>query len=204
MKVELHVSNPSAREDWRRLSVIAPDGDGHHRRLRPARVHARHRSRGLGAREGAAMTVTLEACRRWTWPPARPACATCSPAEALDALVVTHLPNVRYLTGFTGSAAMLVVTGDALDLHHRRPLPHAELRSSSARPGWTPRSRSAPPRPSNARSWRARVDADAARRPRGPRGELVVAARLRGVVRRSRARRHQRSGRGLASDQGAG
>jgi Xaa-Pro aminopeptidase len=36
-------------------------------------------------------------------------------AEAgVDALLVTHLPNVRYLTGFTGSSAMLLVTGDAL------------------------------------------------------------------------------------------
>ncbi|HEX4529813.1 MAG TPA: aminopeptidase P family N-terminal domain-containing protein, partial [Acidimicrobiia bacterium] len=25
----------------------------------------------------------------------------------VDALLVTHLPNVRYLTGFTGSSAML-------------------------------------------------------------------------------------------------
>jgi len=32
----------------------------------------------------------------------------------VDALLVTHLPNVRYLTGFTGSSAMLLVTGDAL------------------------------------------------------------------------------------------
>lgn len=30
----------------------------------------------------------------------------------VDALVVTTLPNVRYLTGFTGSAGVLVVTGD--------------------------------------------------------------------------------------------
>ena len=30
-------------------------------------------------------------------------------AEQLDGLVVTHLPNVRYLTGFTGSAAVLIV-----------------------------------------------------------------------------------------------
>jgi Xaa-Pro aminopeptidase len=30
--------------------------------------------------------------------------------DALDALVVTHLPNVRYLTGFSGSAGLVVVT----------------------------------------------------------------------------------------------
>jgi len=32
--------------------------------------------------------------------------------EGLDALLVTSLPNVRYLTGFTGSNAQLVVAGD--------------------------------------------------------------------------------------------
>jgi Xaa-Pro aminopeptidase len=36
-------------------------------------------------------------------------------AEAgVDALLVTHLANVRYLTGFTGSSAMLLVTGDTM------------------------------------------------------------------------------------------
>ena len=32
--------------------------------------------------------------------------------DGVEALVVTTLPNVRYLTGFTGSAAVLVVTAD--------------------------------------------------------------------------------------------
>jgi Xaa-Pro aminopeptidase len=31
----------------------------------------------------------------------------------LDGLLVTHLPNIRYLTGFTGSAALLLVRMDA-------------------------------------------------------------------------------------------
>ncbi|HSC28226.1 MAG TPA: aminopeptidase P family N-terminal domain-containing protein, partial [Vicinamibacterales bacterium] len=31
-------------------------------------------------------------------------------AAGLDALVVTHLPNVRYLTGFNGTAGLLVLT----------------------------------------------------------------------------------------------
>jgi Xaa-Pro aminopeptidase len=33
-------------------------------------------------------------------------------AAGVDALLVTRLPNVRYLTGFTGSAAILLVRGD--------------------------------------------------------------------------------------------
>jgi Xaa-Pro aminopeptidase len=36
--------------------------------------------------------------------------------EGLDALVVTHLPNVRYLTGFAGSAAIVVLTRSAVIL----------------------------------------------------------------------------------------
>ena len=34
-------------------------------------------------------------------------------AEGLDGMVVTHLPNIRYLTGFTGSAALLLFRPDA-------------------------------------------------------------------------------------------
>jgi Xaa-Pro aminopeptidase len=34
----------------------------------------------------------------------------------LDGLLITHLPNIRYLTGFSGSAALLLVTGQAVTL----------------------------------------------------------------------------------------
>ncbi|MEO6629379.1 MAG: aminopeptidase P family N-terminal domain-containing protein, partial [Aquihabitans sp.] len=35
-------------------------------------------------------------------------------ASDIDALLVTDLTNIRYLTGFTGSAALLVVTARGL------------------------------------------------------------------------------------------
>src|SRR5207247_2382932 len=36
--------------------------------------------------------------------------------QNLDALVVTSLPNILYLTNFTGSSAIVIVTGDRLEL----------------------------------------------------------------------------------------
>jgi Xaa-Pro aminopeptidase len=36
--------------------------------------------------------------------------------DGLDALLVTHLPNIRYLTGFSGSAALLLLQRDATTL----------------------------------------------------------------------------------------
>jgi Xaa-Pro aminopeptidase len=37
-------------------------------------------------------------------------------SNAVDALVVTHLPNIRYLTGFAGSAGLVVLTGETCSL----------------------------------------------------------------------------------------
>lgn len=36
--------------------------------------------------------------------------------DGLDAVVISHLPNIRYLTGFSGSSAMLVLAGGATTL----------------------------------------------------------------------------------------
>jgi Xaa-Pro aminopeptidase len=33
-------------------------------------------------------------------------------AQGLDGVLLQHLPNIRYLTGFTGSAALLLVRAD--------------------------------------------------------------------------------------------
>ena len=43
-------------------------------------------------------------------------------SRGLDALVITSLPNILYLTNFTGSSAIVVLTADASVLHHRLPL----------------------------------------------------------------------------------
>lgn len=54
--------------------------------------------------------------------------------DGLDALLVTHLPNIRYLTGFTGSAALLLVrAADAVlvtDFRYASQAP-AEVESSA-------------------------------------------------------------------------
>jgi Xaa-Pro aminopeptidase len=44
------------------------------------------------------------------WPARQAALAELLGSDGLDALLVTSLPNIRYLTGFSGSAALLMVT----------------------------------------------------------------------------------------------
>lgn len=47
------------------------------------------------------------------------------PAHGLDALLVTHLPNIRYLSGYAGGEAMLLVhrAGAVMLVHGRNPIP---------------------------------------------------------------------------------
>ena len=64
------------------------------------------------------------------------------PDVGVDALLVTRLPNVRYLTGFTGSAATLLVDPDRLCLvtdGRYQTQAHEQLTAA----GSTPASRSA-------------------------------------------------------------
>ncbi len=54
-------------------------------------------------------------------------------AQDLDALLVTHQPNIRYLTGFTGSAAALLVYGAGAAMFtdgRYRTQAHAEVRDA--------------------------------------------------------------------------
>ena len=111
--VELHVSNPAARRG------VAPHlgrGAGRHRHrggVRSGRLPPRRRGRGRRPRRPGGGVVTapfpaMDVAGRAPRLRARFADA------GIDALLITRLPNVRYLTGFSGSAALLLVTADAL------------------------------------------------------------------------------------------
>ena len=112
-KVELHVSNPMAREAWRHRSVIAPYVTGTIQGFGRAGYHLAVVA-AISQLPPPTMTVTLDAL------PAMDVAGRAGRLRArfadagIDALLVTHLPNVRYLTSFTGSAGLVLVTGDAL------------------------------------------------------------------------------------------
>ena len=179
VKVELHLSNPAAREEWRRTSVDRA-------RRSPARSPGSART-GYRLAIEAAVAAALE--RRVTVValdalPAmdvagrrRPAARARFADAGIDALLVTRLANVRYLTGFTGSSR------DGAR-HHRRarcspptvgtaPGGRAARRGRRRRASW----RSAQPSRSSAtrspRRWRPRLRT----RARGARGDLGPAAR---------------------------
>ena len=95
--VEVHLSDVDAREEWRRHSVI--------RDLCIGTV----KGQGVdGYRE--ALAMLKGALRDVSVPPERVERLAEKVAEReLDALLVTDLVNVRYLTGFTGSNGIAVV-----------------------------------------------------------------------------------------------
>ena len=105
--VELHLSNPGAREPWRSTSVVAPVATGSISGLRRPRLPDGRRRRGPPAGVSARADLPpMDVAGRLDRLRAGLAPAGC------DVLVVGHLTNIRYLTGFTGSAATLVVAPD--------------------------------------------------------------------------------------------
>ncbi len=115
----------------------------------------------------------------------------------VDALIVTTLPNVRYLTGFTGSAAVLVVTKDlsVLTTDGRYRTQSAEQLQGAGAPeveisiGTGAQQREAAAR-------RARGGQGRPHRPRGGQHHLERATQLGRRAERRQARRHRQRGRG--------
>ena len=101
--IEVHLSNPNAREPWRHTSVVAPVATG-------SIVGFKGGSYALAGH------AVKQDPRRMSYPAMDVAGRTARLRDRLDvdALLVTKLVNIRYLTGFTGSAALLLVLPDEL------------------------------------------------------------------------------------------
>ena len=92
--VEIHLSDPDSREEWRHLSVLADV------------VVARVKGEGVDG-----YRTALDAPQGGDVSRADRVVARLAERE-VDALLVTDLVNIRYLTGFTGSSAMVVIGPD--------------------------------------------------------------------------------------------
>ena len=95
--VEVHLSAVDEREEWRRVSVIGDLCIGDDPGQGPGRLH-----RGARAPQSPAPVSAARADRL----------VEVLAERGLDALVVTNLMNVRYLTGFTGTNGACVVGRD--------------------------------------------------------------------------------------------
>ena len=104
--VELHLSNPYAREAWRHTSVVAPVVDGVDRRLRGDGYRLAVEAVASLAGEGVVVTRTA---RRWIGALELTRVRTALVGRRVRRAARDPPANIRYLTGFTGSAAMLLV-----------------------------------------------------------------------------------------------
>ena len=140
-----------------------PGGRRLHRRLRGARLPAGRRGRAPAARRpgrtpgeprrpGPARR-TGRRCRSRPARRLRARFASAAPTgrPAVDGLLVTTPANIRWLTGFTGSAGLLLVTAGRGPADHRRPLPDPVGRAAGRGRGGRPWSRHRRGRRSSAR-----------------------------------------------------
>src|SRR5687768_18263274 len=87
-------------------------GQREHRRLRRARLCHGHRRRRTAARSRLVTSGPATALPPLEVGPRIDRLRATLESAGCDALIVTSLTNVRYLTGFTGSAGLAIVSGD--------------------------------------------------------------------------------------------
>ena len=112
---------------------------------------------------------------------------------SLDALVVTSLPNILYLTNFTGSSAIVVAHRRSPPLHHRLPLRRRRSPPRAARRSECPSLELVDGRRLVRRDARAALLAVVPRRRVGFEAAHLTVARHRLAHGDARPRRHRRS-----------